>query len=271
MNFLDIVANHAKDTLTITDESLKIVNAFRMCKRIKAHEIKGKFRLAPIDKMPGLNIHKARLDDADEMYKVFKSFTHDQRFSLTLPLFDKNRGAVVSTDGRGMLFCDIPEGFTLEKADGGHFYTDANDYPNWTNVLCGCIRENTPYALAGFEELGEVVKGDASHNILAISSACSRAYRHNDGKRLWHTLYLWIGDNQYDPVLVLNLVNALFRLGCNKVGFYYPESGYSYKPLHIVGFGNGLNARGLLMPIQFASTKQGAIELPLKKRAANAA
>ena len=271
MNFLDIVANRAKSTLTITDDSAKIVNAFRMCKRIKAHELKGKFILNPIDRTAGLNIRKAKFDEARAVYQVFKPFTSIVKSSLAVPFFDDARKSLVSTDGKSMLFCDIPEGLTIEKAKGGGFCTDATNYANWTIVLNGCNRENTSDALADFDKIGEVEKGSDLHNLLALSSACSRAYRHTDGQGLWHNLYVWVGDNQYDPVMLSDLVSSLYRLGCDKVGFYYPKLGYSYKPLHLVGFGDGLNARGLLMPMRFPSTECGGIAFPIEATAAKAA
>ena len=271
MNFLDIVANNAKNTLTITDESLKIVNAFRMCKRMRAHEIKGKFRLSPTDRAEGVNIRKSKLDDAHSVYRIFEPFTEARRVPLTLPFFDEARKTVVSTNGWAMLFCDTPEWFTLEKAKSGNFCTDANMYPNWTNVLNGFNRENSPHALSDFDLIGEVEKGSNPHNILQIAALSSRAYRHNDRKGLWHNLFLWVGENQYDPVQMSGLVNALFRLGCDKVGFYFPKFGYSYKALHLVGSGDGLNTRGLLAPVRFPSAENGAFTMPFENKAAKAA
>lgn len=268
MNYADIIANTADRTLTLTGGAEEIVKAFRMCKLSKAHELKGKFRLAPTDKAAGLNIRKSKLDDANEVYRVFEPFADALKESLALPFFDDARKTVVSTNGWAMLFCEAPEGLTLEQAKRDNFCTDANVYPNWTNVLMGCNRENTPYALADFKRLGEVEKGGSLHNILTIAAYSSRAFRHDDSKGFWHNLYLWVGENQYDPVQLLELVRSLFRLGCGKVGFYYPEFGYSYKALHLVGFGDGLNARGLLMPMRFPTTDVGGIEFPLETNAA---
>lgn len=271
MNHADITANTADRTLTLTGGAEEIVTAFRMCKISKVHELKGKFHLAPTDTMKGLNIRKVDPKDADAVFKIFKPFTSIHQASLALPFVDEARKSLVSTDGKAMLFCDTPEGLTIEKAKGGGFCTDATYCPNWTIVLNGCNRENTPCALKDFKCLGEVEKGGDLHNIISISAACAKAYRHIDGNGLFHNLYLWIGENQYDPATIGELVDALFRLGCDKVGFYYPKYGYSYKPLHLVGFGNGLNARGLLMPMRFPSTEQGGIELPLTAKAAKAA
>lgn len=267
----DILDSRMDEIRHIGGTTAEIVAAFRGCKVAKA-EIRGKFRLHPTDMAPGLNIRKAKLGSGEAMERLFRPFTSKVKEPLTLPFYDESRKAVVATDGKTMLFCDIPKELTAEEAKKeNRFTTDNYWYPNWTTPIGAVERKNTPAALADFDFVGEFEKGSAIHNVIIVASACSRAYRHDDKKGLWHNLYVWIGENQYDPVSVCEMVNALFRLGCGKVGFYYPKFGYGCSAMHIVGFGDGLNARGLVMPMRFPSTMAGGVELPLVEKAVLAA
>ena len=272
MDSKTMIENTEYGMVSLSGTAKEIVAAFRGCKVARAG-LKGKFSLSPTDRMGGLNIRKASFTDGKAMHRVFAPFTGTATPKFVRPCYDDLNKAVVATNGWAMLFCDIPEGFTRDDAAKGNlFCTDpVCDYPNWLNVLNGCSRENTPYALSDFAGVGEVGKGSGLHNLLALASACSRAYRHTDRNGCWHNVYLWIGGNQYDPVAIADLVDALYRLGSDRVGFYYPEFGYSYKPLHLVGFGDGINARGLLMPMRFPSAECGGIEIPFSEKAANAA
>lgn len=271
MDYIKIADNVTNGVMDVCGSAAEIVAAFRSLKKAGA-TLKGKFLFKPTDRAAGLNIRKTNLGSGEAMKRLFRPFTSEVKEPLTFPLYDESRKAVVATDGKTMLFCDIPKELTADEAKKeNRFTTDYCWYPNWTTPIGAVERKNTPAALADFDFVGEFEKGSAVHNVIAVASACSRAYRHDDKKGLWHNLYVWIGENQYDPVSVCEMVNALFRLGCGKVGFYYPKFGYGYSAMHIVGFGDGLNARGLVMPMRFPSTAHGAVELRFGKEAAMAA
>ena len=268
MDYIKIAENTAMGVVEVKGSATEIVSAFRSLKKAKA-ELHGKVVLSPTDRMEGLNIRKTDLGSGEAMKRLFRPFTSEVKDPLTLPFYDESRKAVVATDGKTMLFCDIPKELTADEAKKDkRFATDNCFYPDWTVPIEAVERKNTPAALEDFDFVGEFEKGSNLHNVIAIASACSRAYRHEDKKGLWHNLYIWIGENQYDPVSICEMVNALFRLGCGKVGFYYPKFGYGYSAMHVVGFGDGLNARGLVMPMRFPSKEHGAVEFPINKKAA---
>ena len=134
-------------------------------------------------------------------------------------------------------------------------------------------RTISDYTLLGLDKVAEVEKGDRMFNILVTASAAARAYRHLGDDGRWHNLYMWIGGQMYDPDQVAAVATALFRLGCDRVGFYEDGRTQSYAryPLHIVGYGNNINSRGLVMPMRFPSTETGAVAWVNDTVAVNAA
>ena len=265
MDYKKIVDNNEGGFLAICGKVDETAAAFRSCKK-GGFVLRGKFDLLPTDAVGGLNIRRSNLTDGAAVERVFRPFTSPVRKPLNRVFFDKGRDAVVATDGVKMLFCRIPEGLQADE----HFITEG--YCNWTLPISGCQRDTTPYELSYLNKVVEFDKCGRRHNILATAAACARAYRHEDDKGFWHNLYMWVGQKMYDPDVVNTVVSALFRLGCDKVGFYEVALGsHDRHPLHIVGFGNGLDARGLAMPVRFPSTYTGAVEFPVKDTAVGVA
>lgn len=260
MNHKTIAEIKAEDTLTIAGDAAEMAEMFRRCKRDRL-EIKGRFNLEPTGNAPGLNIRKANLKDADAVERTFRPLTSPVREPLDKVFFDGERNAIVATDGVMMLFCNVPEGFKPNE----RFVTEG--YCNWTLPLGNVQRETTPYALADLDKVAEFEKGGAVHNALAIAAACSKAYRHNDEKGFWNNLYLWVGDALFNPEALNTVVTALFRLGSDRIGLYASKGGL----MHVVGFGNGLDARGLVCPMRFPSNEHGAVVLPIGKESAKTA
>ena len=255
-----IAENGANDTLAIVAPVAELTDAFRRCKRADL-ELHGKFDILPTDKAEGLNIRKANLADSAAVERVFRPFVHPARKPLDRVFVDEKRNAVVATDGITMLMCDIPEGLKPDE----HFVTEG--YCSWTMPLNGLERENTPYALCSLDKVVEFEKCGHLHNILAATAACSKSYRHDDKDGYWKNLYMWIGNKQYDPAAVYKVVYALFRLGSSGVAVYRTD----YGMLHIVGVGDGINARGLVMPMRFPTTEAGSAVFPIKGIAVKAA
>ena len=273
MDYIKIAENTAKGVVEVKGSAAEIVAAFRSLKKAKA-ELHGKVVLSPTDRMEGLNIRKTNLRDSAAMKRLFQPFTSWVKEPLTFPLYDESRNALVATDGEVMLFCDIPDGFTSDEAKkDNNFTTDFHRYPNWTIPLGSLERKNTPYDLASLTKMAEFEKCDDMHNAIAIAAASAKAYHHVDSKGFAHNLYAWIGEKQYNPMHLYAVVEGLFRLGCEGIGLFDAGTRWSFDrhPLHVVGFGDGLNARGLVMPMRFPSTAHGAVEFPINKKAAKVA
>lgn len=255
------VEKNKTETFELKGAAKEIVGYFRNCKRDE-QPLMEQYGLEPTDKLAGLNIRKSNLTDCGAVERVFRPLTFPARKPLDKVCFDEKRNAIVATDGVMMLFCNIPEGF---KPDG-RFVTEG--YCNWTLPMGRYQRETTPYALSDLDKVVEFGKCDDLHNILAITAASAKAYRHDDKEGYWKNLYIWVGDTMFNPDPIYTVVEALFRLGSDRIGLYKADSGL----MHIVGFGNGLDARGLVCPMRYSGLDGGgAVVFPIGKGAVKAA
>lgn len=253
----------ADDTIRLDGTVADLKSAFRFVRNTR-QELKGRWHIGLADRPKGLNVRRVDVGDAAAMRRVFDAFALPQKESISRPMLDTERGAVVATNGWQMLVCDLPSGLDVEAAGKAGFQTDQASLAPWWRVAND--RDNTPYALSGYVEMAEVRRGDALHSSLAALAECGRSYRHTDGG-MARVICSWLGCKQYNPIFIYDCIAALFRLGCDSVKLMEiayadgsPDRGSA--PLHMVGFGDDLRARALLMPIRFPSTECGGFVMP---------
>lgn len=255
----EILALKGRQEAELSASPVELVEAFRRVGR-SGKDLEGRLSLKVEGRKPGLLIRGIDKTDGKAMFGVFDGFTTELRESIAKPFYDEERNAVVATDGWRMLVCDIPEGLTKEDAVGAGFAADASVYPDWTRVMPS--RDDTPYGLSDFKKVGEIVKGDERHKVLAALADCTRAYRHKVRKTVYSEVYTWFGSKQYNAEAVNLGVQSLFRLGCRSVrlmeALSWGGSVWSGSPLHIVGFGGGVRCRVLVMPTRFP-TNEGCL------------
>ena len=230
-------------------------------------EFSGRIELSPSDykgeAMPIVNV-----DNAADMFSVFHEFVDEVRENLAKPLFDRHNNAVVATDGWKMLLCRIPKGMKKTSAKKAGFFTENIIPYNWVRVVD--FEEPTDYTLSNYYMMATVRKGDGLHGMLQAMARYGKVYDSEDADR--KPLFLAIGEKQYCPIGLAKLVDALFRLGCEKVCLCekapYVGRGISYgTPLYVFGIGGKYNAMGVQMPIRHFEC-DGVFVLPLEKQAA---
>ena len=198
----------------------------------------------------GTNIRRIDTQSGGAMFSVFSPFSCPEGFRgerFKRPIYDEGNNGVVSADGWKMLVCRPPEGFTKDKAKEGGFNTGEVDFYPWSRVVGDM--EHTPYVLSNYTKVGEVSKADKAHGLLECLGIIANAYTY-DTVEEFRTIYVDIGGDKYNTVGVCELVDSLFKLGCDKVGFYRSWYG-GYSPLHLFGFGTDFDAKGLIMPIRY--------------------
>jgi hypothetical protein len=193
---------------------------------------------------------------------------------LTTPYVDTARNALVSTDGVGMILCDIPRGASKEEAVGAGFKWNVKEELRWWGVIPD--REVSDYNLANLKRVAVVEKGGELHSLITGIAACAKAYEFTDKDGYWHPLYVGIGRKLYNARALAKMVTGVFKLGNDSIGLY-EQTGYTgwdscdHTPIHVVGLDGANNSRGLLMAVRHYGTTDGVFRFPVEKEASKAA
>lgn len=230
-------------------------------------EFSGRLELSPSDytgeAMPCVN-----MDNAAEMFSVFREFVREDRENLAKPIFDTHGDALVATDGWRMLLCRIPKGMKRTAAKKAGFFTGKNLPYDWTRVVD--FEEPTDYTLSNYNLLATIRKGDGMHGMLQATAKYGMVYDSDDPDR--KPMFLAIGEKQYCPIGLAKVVDALFRLGCEKVclcekAFYVGRGIPTGTPLYFFGIGGQYNAMAVQMPVRHYEAN-GVFVLPVEEQAA---
>lgn len=227
----------------------------------------GRLELSPSD-YTGAVMPYINMNNAADMFSVFREFVDEAHEKLAKPLFDKHNNAMVATNGWYMLLCRIPKGMRKDAAKKAGFFTDKNLPYEWKRVVD--FEEPTDYTLSNYNLMATIGKGEGMHGMLQAMAKYGMVYDSEDPYR--KTLYLAIGEKQYCPIGLSKLVDALFLLGCEKVCLCEkaPYVGWrvSYgTPLHVFGIGGQYNAMAVQMPIRHFESS-GVFVLPVEGKAA---
>ena len=215
----------------------------------------------------GTNIRKVNLADAKSVFNLFNLFTSYNAVKCWSPIIDAEHNGLVSSDGWKMLVCRIPRQFPIADAVPSGFSNDIAF--RWRDIAEDM--EPSDYVLQLYRRMATFGKGSATHGLLQAIRGAVNSYEHTDWDGNLNTICLKIGTKYYDSVGVADLVDALFKLGCQKVAFC-EKTGLDgtrvckSTPLHIFGIGSEIDAaKGVIMPLCNADDSIGAFVMPLDR------
>ena len=275
-----IAAQRRTDTLTGEFTKGELVAAMRELGKTRT-DCHGKVEVILDGKAEGLDYRRIDLTNSGKVYAALKPLCWRglEHHNIAMPFLDAASDAVVATNGVAMVALDRPAGLEIDPRgkDKGMFYRNGEEHTvSWTALFCGHGIEDTPYALCEHTKLFEVTKGGNIHNLIAVAAECSKAYSHDDDAGYWQHLCLWVGKRQLDPVQMLEVVRAMFKMGCKTIEIYerstdgYWDSAYR-TPLRFVGRGADGRVSGLLMPFRYPDETTLSMVLPLEEAKRKAA
>lgn len=235
------------DNTAISGSAEDLAAAFRMMKKEK-YDIDCRISISH-EGMKGRNVRKCDVTDGKAMFRVFSRFVSKYSDKILKPLYDEHGNAVIGTDGRMMLVSRIPEGFGRSDAVESGF--EDQNIVRW-DWCCGDLTHDD-YTLSNYVHMAEIKKGGELHWLVQTVGALTKAYNHEDDGD-YRSLYFHIGEKCYNASFVTELIDGLFRLGCDtvKVCEQMDMGGgvAMTKPLHIFGIGTKFDAKGVVMPIR---------------------
>lgn len=261
----DALLNGGKgEKVKLSGDARNLAVAMRFFKGGKI-AIRGLVELDP-SQYKGTNIRKVNLTDASAVFKVFDTFTTEAIEKCRRPIFDFEHDGLVASDGWKMLASRIPPRFPIADAVPSGFTNEIAF--RWREIAEEL--EASDYNLSCYRRMATVQKGGELHGLLQAIRDAVIAYDHADGDGYLNTLRLKIGGKFYCAISVANLVDALFKLGCDTVALC-EKTAWSgchvmqYTPLHIYGMGGEVDAKGVVMPMKYADDSMGAFVMPTEK------